>query len=117
MWWAFLNLDGSIKPFFNFTLTFENCKTTATCSASLDEVEDNCTIQYGQDSTYKKILATISSPLNTPFNLPLETSTQYYIQFIVTLDSEGVIVKRNFTTGNGKCYNKPINTAIIEVMC
>ena len=101
----FIRSDGSIASFFGHSLNFEDCVTTANCSTTLSEMS-NCTIQYGKNSSYQDLGPPISAPLNSSFSLPLmKSSTLYYVQITFMLNSQPVILRRNYTTGNGILYN------------
>ena len=74
----------------------EGCATTASCFSTQSET-GNCTIEYGQDPFFQNFSNSISDPLNS--SLDLETSTLYYLQIKFMLNSDSVILRRNYTTG------------------
>ena len=94
-------VDGSIASLFNLSLTYENCITSASCSTTLSE-EGNCSIEYGEDPGYENLGGPVSGHLNSLFSLPLmESSTLYYIQITLLLNSRSFVLRRNFSTGSG----------------
>ena len=83
-----------------FSLTFEDCVTTANCFSLVSDV-GNCTVQYGQDPSYEDLGPPIIAPLNSSFTLPgLESSAFYYFQITFMVDSElePIVQRKNFTT-------------------
>ena len=98
-----LHFTDSSLDFFNHSLTFKDCMTTFSCFAA--QREGNCTIQYGQDSSYQNFNPPIIISLNDSATLPLmQSSTLYY----VNITSLNVSLIGNFTTGNGRVKLKTV---------
>ena len=110
--WSFLSLwfiiiDGSSESLFSHTITFEECISTAHCSSTLPDM-NNCTIEYGRDPSYHDLGPPTTGSLNSSFNLPpMESSTQYFIQITFILNSEPVVLQRNYLTGQGMLMPLP----------
>ena len=99
----FIFLDGSVKSFFNLELTFEDCMTIASCNTTQSEM-GSCVVQYGRDPSYMMFDSNTNISFNSSSLLPLmKSSTQYYVQSRVMLNSVPIVVRTNYTTGNGKC--------------
>ena len=93
-------IDGSTM---SYSLTSQDCLTTASCSTTLSDKNNNCSLQYGRDPSFQDLGPPISGPLNSSFPLPLmESSTPYYVQVVFTINSLSVTQRGNFITGEGE---------------
>lgn len=84
-----LYTDGTIEP--NFTIVFDECVATAYCS---DIISKNCILQYSLESSYNNLTELSNGS-------QLMSSTQYYIQITVLLNSIPFVVRINATTEKG----------------
>ena len=80
---------SEVQSTFNFSVSYIDCETRAMCAVFRALNVSNCSVRYGEDSSYQDFSGTISPQVNESFSLmELEEETTYYFEVTFTVSNE-----------------------------
>ena len=95
---------SSIVSLIHARIVSDGCSTFVHCSLP-EGFNGSCSIEYGQDPSYRDLSPPIQTPINSTTTLPLlEPSTMYYSLITVTINSTLPIqISGTFNSGSCEC--------------
>ena len=80
---------SEVQSTFNFSVSYIDCETRAMCGVFRALNVSNCSVRYGEDSSYQDFSGTISPQVNESFSImELEEETIYYFEVTFTVSNE-----------------------------